>query len=435
MVTDSFFGALPRRGIIGVRFAESPENRGVVVTELTHPLAAQAAGVAVGDVLLSCDDHEFRDVSAFRQWASRLKAHSHVSLLVQRGTERLLLTVHVQPAKGEQAEGVHSHYSSVQMPDGARLRTIFTVGTALQPRAVIFVLPGYSLASWEWANHPSYPLRLWVEDLARAGFAVLRVERRNCGESDHLVDEHGVAIDRGFEGELRDYAHVHEQLMRGADLHAPCDVRALPWVLYGYSLGGLQAIRLGPTVNASAIAVWGSGCDTWTEYSEALLRRRMGFEARSEAEIELAVRALQSLQSTVLVAGETIAQWRLKYPQWAPWSEWLGVGDHEQIHGRSAQYWREVYQCPCTQPLMDWTRPLLALRGESDCVTFAHEHERIARMAAKGEFRPVAEVDHEYVSQPSMQASYARNTPGLYSPEPAKMLVDWLMRESIALLR
>ncbi len=414
--------ALPRRGLLGLRFAESPANDGVIVTELTLPAGAKAQGVCVGDVLLSADGYAFDNISVFRAWSAGVKAGVSVRLSVQRGAQLLSLEVIPQPAPIETAEGVRSHYGQASLSDGTRLRTIITESTGGVSKAVVFVLPGYSLTSCEWAQHPDFSLRRWVQDVALAGYKVLRVERRSCGESDRCLDAQGAIIDPGFDREVQDWIQVHSELSREGEL------RDLPWVLYGYSLGGLQAPLVAPQIGAAAIAVWGSGCDTWSEYSDALLRRRMRFAAMRESDIERAVRAQQRLFASVLLGGHSLADWHSKDTAARAFASWLGVTENEQIHGRSVDYWRGVYCCPCADPLAQWDRPMLVLRGESDCVTFAHEHEQIAKMARMGEYVSIPGVDHDYTQHASMEAAYQKTTLGEYSPLPASVFTRWLDR-------
>ncbi len=362
----------------------------------------------------------------FRHAVSRLTEGQQVELQLSRGAARLSVSVSCAPAPQEQTEGLRSEYGQINLSDHTRLRSIVTRTndeSGAHARAVVLFLPGYSLTSCDYARSPEWPVRRWVEQLAREGFVIVRVERRGCGESDACVDSTGAEVEVSFEQELADWEQAHRQLSSAlVDEHgAP-----LSWVVYGHSLGGLQAPLLAPKINARAIAVWGSGIDTWSEYSDALLRRRMRFDNCSESEIEAAVRAQQHLFASVLLGGQSLQSWLQGPSTLTRWSEWLGVDEYEQIHGRNVHYWRQVYRCECAAPLERWQRPLLALRGDSDCLTFAHEHERIAQTAPLGRYVSIAQVDHDYTTQASMLASHRKQQVGTYDRSAVDVLAKWL---------
>jgi alpha-beta hydrolase superfamily lysophospholipase len=403
---------LPRRGALGLRF--DAREGGMLVRAVTEGASAHAAGLVAGDLLVGADAVPFSDEAAFRRWAGALRAGEPVSLRVRRGEaiETVPLCPTARPL--ERAPGLSHEYTHTILPDGTRLRVIVTQPEDRSPRARVLLLPGYRRDSWDWPTSPEYPLRRWVEDVARAGFAVVRIERRGLGDSEGEGDAQGFDDERG---DLLDAAR--------ATPWGP--LARLPWVLYGYSLGGLQAPRMAAALDARAVAVWGSGIDTWSEYLDALRRRRGALLGHSEAAIERAVRAQQALHASVHLLGESVARAIERTPSLREHAADLGLDpERDTIDGRSARFWREVHSCPAAEPLAALEAPLLALWGACDALTDRGEHERIARACPRGAFVAVPGVDHGYAARESPADALRARDAGTYAGQPAHIFISWL---------
>jgi pimeloyl-ACP methyl ester carboxylesterase len=405
--------ALQRRGALGVRFEWFADGPGARVTAVTPNSSAHHGGVLVGDVLLAADQRTFTSEAVFRSWAASLRYGDDVTLWVERGERALRpipVKVHIYERAREVAEGVKNHYESVALPDDTLLRVIVTSPSEREPDAHVVLLPGYRRDSWDWPSAPEYPLRRWIEDVARAGFSVVRVERRGLGDSE------GDGAGQGFVEERDDIITAASNALKFA---------TRPRVIYGYSLGGLHAPFVADALSARAVAVWGSGVDTWTEYLDALLRRRMLMQRASEAQIERAVRAQQALYATVHVRGETVAQAVARFASLAEHRAMFGIDvENNAIDGRPARFWREVYQCPTAAALEGLNRPLLALWGECDWLTTRDEHQRIASISPGATMITVPRTDHGYARHDSPLASLT-SPPGPYSPDAARAFVAW----------
>jgi pimeloyl-ACP methyl ester carboxylesterase len=407
--------ALARRGILGVRFEPRPAGPGVLVTAVTEHGPAARAGIVAGDLLLAADETPFTDAHTFKRWASTLRAHQRTTLTLSRDNgPTIVRDVIVDERPRERAAGVEHRYTHAMLSDGARLRVIVTVPEPPTPVvARVLWLPGYRRDSCDWPTTPDDPLRQWIEHVARAGLAVVRVERRGLGDSEGDGDA------QGFDDERRD-------LVEGALRCEDRTLEGLPWIIYGYSLGGLSAPLVAQTFDARGVAVWGSGIDTWTEYLDALMRRRMRLLACDERSIERAVRAQQSLYATVHLSGGSVAQALARNPSLIEYARNFGLDPaRDLIDGRSARFWHEVYRCPTASALAALDVPLLALWGECDWLTTEDEHERIARTAKHGRYHRIARTDHGYRACESAQASL-RGESGPYAPAAAEALISWV---------
>ncbi|MDP3277416.1 MAG: alpha/beta fold hydrolase [Deltaproteobacteria bacterium] len=413
---------LRRRGALGLRFAFDPVIPGVRITEVLEG-SAKFAGVRVGDVLLSGNACRFDNELMFRSWAGDLRSGEKVYLYVSRpsgseGTgplEVVTLVCDVRERERESSVAIMTLYTQATMRDGVRLRVIATTPVECAARGTILWLPGFHRASCDWAATPDYPMRRWVEDCTRAGYAVVRLERRGLGDSEG--DPLG---DPGLEQELTDWIDAAKTMAE--EVYAP-----RPWVAFGYSIGGLLAPRLSEPLALDALGVYGSGIDTWTEYLDALTRRRMSIEGRSEVEIEQLVRAQQALSSLVIVGHHTVQQALESRDLLRDHARILRANPQTNtIDGRSAAYWQEVYQCPTTGPLASLRAPLLAMWGQSDWVTSSAEHERIAALAPKGRYVSVAQCDHGYATHHSMRESLMHHGAGPYQPAAASAFTRWI---------
>jgi pimeloyl-ACP methyl ester carboxylesterase len=188
----------------------------------------------------------------------------------------------------------------------------------------------------------------------------------------------------------------------------------------------LYAPHIAAQCDARAIAVFGSGIDTWTEYLDALTRRRMLMQGASEASVERAVRAQQALYATVHIRGETVAQAVARRPWIEEFRSMLGFDvERNAIDGRPARFWREVYEQRTAEELAASQRPLLALWGEQDWLTTREEHQRIASVSTRGTFVSLPETDHGYAAHDSALSSL-RGPAGPYSPRAAQALIAWI---------
>jgi pimeloyl-ACP methyl ester carboxylesterase len=384
------------------------------VLSVTPNSGAHHGGIQAGDVLLAADQTSFTDGAVFREWAASLRAGETCTLWVERDrkiAQKFKITVYERSK--ERADGIEHSYTQAPTADETLLRVIVSRPTPPQKAvARVLLLPGYRRDSWDWPTATEYPLRKWVEDVVRAGFGVVRVERRGVGDSE------GDGSAQGFDEERDDLLHAAK---RSSDHW----FYGLPWIVYGYSLGGLHAPLVASELGARAVSVWGSGVDTWTEYLDALLRRRMNLEGADETSIETAVRAQQALYATVHIRGETVAQAIARHPALRSFNKLFGLDvERNMIDGRPARFWREVYQCPTASALASLEAPLLALWGECDWLTTLEEHQRIARISPRATLARVPLTDHGYArAQSPLAALRAPSTQ--YSPESARAFIEW----------
>jgi pimeloyl-ACP methyl ester carboxylesterase len=373
-----------RRGRLGLRFAAHDP---ALVVALAPGGAAERAGVRVGDELSRAVD------------LSRCRAGVSVILPLRRGD----LTVTPDPWPEERYDGLDVSYGFVRHGDVA-LRTIAVAPRGGSARLVVYA-QGHDLGSVERSTAGADdPLRGMVTSLARAGYAVLRVERRGVGDSD------------GDDPRGTDWATERADLLaalRGTD--------ATDIVLLGHSLGAMHAAALAvmdPRVRA--VVAYGGGADPWRAYLDANLRRQLALAGEPDAE-DIA-RSLAAFHDAVLdgaAVPEAVAPLSVRARVWS------GADLRGGLHGRALAYWRAVDREDPAVALRALKVPTLALWGESDFLTTREEHARLAELAG-GDLATVPGADHGFAAFSDARASFAARGVGPWAPRVGDALRRWL---------
>jgi hypothetical protein len=179
-------GCLPRHAVLGVALAPdstAPNGGGVVVQAMTPTGTAAAAGVKVGDRVLALNDTAVSDVATFVARSGRLLAGRPVALRVRRGSDTLTLRARAVARPLEAATGLTVDYGSVDA-SGARRRTITVRPAATGRHPGVLIMGGVGCYSLDGLREQSGGYGALVYGLARAGYAVMRVEKVGEGDSE-----------------------------------------------------------------------------------------------------------------------------------------------------------------------------------------------------------------------------------------------------------
>ena len=237
---------LPRRAWLGVALA--PHEGGVAVTAVADGSTAAAEGMRVGDVIRAIDSVAVRTppevVAAITRHASGTTA---VIDFVRAGVPQQRRAV-LRPLLREALPGVVFEYGSVELSDGARLRTILSKpdGEPGRRPAVLF-LQGGGCSSVDVPQ----AFDAGPGDLLRAaavrGYVTMRVEKSGLGDSQ------GPPCERvGYLQELEGYRAA----LAALKAHPAVDPRRVH--LLGLSLGGFFAPILAAGETIAGILVYGT---------------------------------------------------------------------------------------------------------------------------------------------------------------------------------
>lgn len=244
---------LPRRGQLGVSVAELDSanaerlavdpSAGVWVYALAGRSPLRDAGVRVNDVITSLAGRPTPNVPVFGEVAGTLDAGDVVGVELLRMGNRLDAQVAVAEWPKERSGGLEIVYESFTTPDGVRLRAI--VASTHEPadrRPAVLIVQDRVDGSIE---PPGYgPARELALALARAGYVVMRFDRRGVGDSEGRSYR-----DLPFEGEQADLASALAYLR----VRAGTDPDRTFIVAFG--TGGVHAARFTPEQAAGIVCV------------------------------------------------------------------------------------------------------------------------------------------------------------------------------------
>ncbi len=223
--------------------------------------------------------------------------------------------------------------------------------------------------------------------LTRNGFAVMRVDRPGCGDS-----EGGPARDADFDAVVAGYVAAAESLRQQPQVDAE------QITLLGFSAGALEAPLVAAKVPVQNIAVFGCLTLNWQEYLQSTTRRQLRMAGASAGEIEQVV-ALQSAGWHYLIyeglAPDDIASEHSELSEWVD-ENWV---DGKYFSGIHYRFFQQLGKANIAAAWDQFSGRVLSMWGDQDIVTAKEEHEWIAEIANKkragqGTYLSIPGVDH-----------------------------------------
>lgn len=407
-------GTLERRAELGFRVAA--EDGGLRVARLDPGSAAARAGLRQGDVVIAVDGRRFDRAHEGEALLQRLRGGRRVAIRVARSGRDMTFVPPPRPLEADPVRDIE--YDELIASDGARLRIIVSRPRgAAAPVPALFLTQWVSCGSLEGDSPPVVQLRALA---ARAGMALIRIERSGAGDSlgpaCHELD---------YETELAHYREAVARMLR----HRWVDPRRV--VIFGSSLGATMAPLVAQGHSVAGLLVQGGGAVTYAERMigfDRLFLERSGVPA---TEIDRRMRESIAFHAEYLLRGRTPEQIAAERPELAGvWSRLRGTGDG--VHYGRPYAWHR--QAAARDFLAAWAAieaPVLVVYGEYDQFETRHGHRLIADTLNRlrpgtATFLEIAGADHELEIYPSAEDAYAyrggRTEPELFL-EPA---VAWL---------
>jgi glyoxylase-like metal-dependent hydrolase (beta-lactamase superfamily II)/alpha-beta hydrolase superfamily lysophospholipase len=406
-------GDLPRHAELG--FATDEAAGGLTVRK-----AGAGSPLHDGDVILAVDGRSFARPYEGSALLQRLRGGDRVELQIRRAGSLRAVRIAPPPAPYEERPGEEIEYGVVRTSDGAQLRTILSRPSGVRvPAPALFFTQWVSCGSIEGPGNAVAQLRALA---ARAGMALIRVERSGAGDSlgpaCHELD---------YDTEVRHYREALDSLRR----HPWIDPRRI--AIYGSSLGGTTAPLVAAGRPVAGILVQGAGALTYVERMIAFDRIGLERSGASPGEIDRRMRQSVAFHSLYLLDGkdpEAIARER---PDLAGvWSHIRGSGDGVH-YGRPYAWHRQAARRDFLEAWSKVEAPVLVVYGEYDQYETRHGHEIIVRTLNRlrpgsATFAEIAGADHELELYGSPEDALAYHG-GRANPElflrPAS---DWLKR-------
>ncbi|HEX3463618.1 MAG TPA: alpha/beta fold hydrolase [Candidatus Elarobacter sp.] len=405
---------LPRHAVLGA--AAAPDPGGVVVSAVVPGSAAAAAGMQRGDVITSIDGAAVGGVSQFVDAIRRRPGGSPVAFGILRNGAPQTLNAVLGTAANERDQGFEVLYESITV-DGTLRRTLLGVPTGARGRRpAVMLVGGIGCFSVDVANSPEDGYRRAIDDITKAGFVTLRLEKSGVGDSQgppcHDVD---------FDTESHSYEVALEALRR--DPHVdPAHIYIL-----GHSIGTAIAPRLAVAHPvAGVIASEAVGRD-WFEYELENLRRQLVLGGDPPDLVDAKLQSKERCMHQLLIERRPEAEIERAEPD---------CKERNAIYPVIDRYVQQVAALNIIEP---WTRlsvPVEVIYGTSDYVVARDDHVRIADVVnhahpGNATFEVVDRMDHalHVAATPAAAAeNFAKGTSGPYNTAFSAAVIGWLCK-------
>ncbi|MCY2966407.1 MAG: alpha/beta fold hydrolase [Planctomycetota bacterium] len=319
---------LPRRIMLGTQIqntSDETRNRlgiaaagGVEVLMVVPDSNAAAAKIRKGDVILAVGGKEFVNVAGFLELVGTLRGGTDVEIRLNREGKERTLTATLKSLPLETSDEFDTEYSFVDSPAG-RLRTVLTVPRNATSSRAILLLSGLGNAAAEHPVADPIGFRAIATALTRQGFAVLRVDKPGCGDS-----EGGPARDATFDAIVKGYA-AGVRLLKSDKR-----IDATQVYLFGVSIGGLQAPLVAQQEPVAGIALFGTAGTNWPEYLQENSRRQLAFSGIGPGQIEQEVAQISAGWKALVDEKLTPDEIADRHPELGEWVEqnWGRTSSH-----------------------------------------------------------------------------------------------------------
>lgn len=422
---------LPRKGTLGASFAPVSEDvrvanslqpgEGLVVAAIMAGLTADKAGLRAGDVLVSLNGNAAgpgRLAGVIRE----LKTGQEITFVVRRGKESLTLKANYTEKPRDPGNANYDVIYSHVVSNGARMRTIITVPKKPGKHPALFFIQGFSPISYDFTletatgdvNSLDGPI---LFEFANSNYVTVRVEKPGVGDS-----EGGPFETMDFTTELDIYRQAMKQTMG----HPAVDKDNV--FIFGHSMGGSFGPVVASEFPVKGLAIYGSAMRTWFEYMLDITRYQGLLAGRSAADTDEVMRVSARLFALVFFEKMTVAQISAKYPELAGAAQQTFPND--TFSGKTLAFWRELNETNFPRYLAQMKGHVLAVRGQSDFVTYDLCHQLMADTvnAARpgfGKFVSLPNSDHlfhNWASEKEAQVGYSR---GKFNPAFTKLMMSW----------
>lgn len=406
---------LPRRAPLGVTISEA-EAGGSVIQTIIPGLTGEALGVQPGDRVHSLNGRPILRVADLVAAAAVLRGGDAVNLVVERQGAEQTLTAAAVGLPLESHPNARTVYGAVPFREGRLRDILIRPDHARADGPVVFLLPGHNCMSIERPTAAEHPYSRLIDAIVQAGISVYRVEKPGMGDSTGTP-----ACDRiDFHTELAAFQAGYDQLTR------VYGVEPRRVILFGHSMGVLQAPLLAAGRPVGGIAVFGGGVRNWHDYFMAIVSHQ-GFLMNGADPVE-AVRRAEAARRVIGFyyldrrAPEDILA---ADPDAGPHLALLGWQGGDQVMGHHYSYWQDLAHIDLIAAWRDSDAPVLSLYGEADLVALNDEdHRLIAAIAnhyrpGEGRYVALSDTDH-MMTRPAVEGGRTFDT------RLTDVLIEWI---------
>jgi uncharacterized protein len=419
---------LPRRGVIGLGIAPSPDGGLPRVAAIRPGSGASLAGVKVGDLLVNVAGKTVANNPQLAEAIRTFPSGAKIDVIIRRDGKDETKTIELQSVGVEVVPGSVTRYSSVLVPQvgdvtSHRLRTIITepekspLANADGKVPAFFFIQGLQCQTLDRPMASTAVDTRLVHAMAEAGYTTIRVDKAGLGDSQGPPCE-----SINFQTELAGYEATLQQLL------------SLPSVdpkriyVFGHSMGGVMAPYLMDEGKVAGAIVYGTAVRTWFEYALENTRRQMSLSGASATEINAALQAEAKLNATVLLEKKTLGDFWAKYPQYKEENPMMTA---TTMWGRHVGFFHQLQDLNLAEAWTTAQGSVLAIHGEYDWVTSKIEHDEIAaivnkRSPGQGTSLQLTKADHGFTTHETLQASLTAMAQGTWDERLPQEVLKWI---------
>lgn len=406
---------LARRASWDARF-ERPDGIGIRIRELADGSGLAAAGLAVGDTIISIDGQSVAGDGVWSDMTDALVAGRDYSILFKRGGDAHTRIARFTPQARERYDGIEVTYDQITSDYGIRQRVIITrpEGTT-GPQPAIFVVGGLSCSSTEYTEGRRSNFIRSLRGLAQnSGMVMMRVEKPGLGDSE------GDCSKTDFKTELNGYEVALLKL------------KSLPYVdpdrivIYGSSMGSALAPYFANKFGLNGVIADGTWYRTWFEHMLEIERRIKQMQGMDERQINhLINKAYIPLYYGMLIEKKSYGDVIAEQPLLAE-HNYHGA---EHMYGRPMAFYHQMQDFDIAGNWASLKVPVRIRWGTNDWIMSEYDNDIILEvLRAKG--HPDAELykfpgmDHWDTIHDNPADSF-NGKPGVWDDRISSQITDW----------
>ncbi len=419
--SDAIAGELPRAASFGMyagslsdsaaKAAGLPQKKGIVVNWIRPNTTEAAAGLKQGDILLSINGEGFQTVTDFltNERVAGLRGGDSVRYEVWRNYESVTLRVKAISKPREEYDEALVEYGSIPFRSGY-LSTILVTPRGAGPHPVVYLIPGYNCASYDWMPE-HHPYRRILDSLIKLGYAVFRCEKTgmgdcqgtpNCFDSDFLTEQE--AFETGFE-KLTNSPKIDRNNI----------------FIFGHSLGGINAPLLAEKAKIRGLIVYGTSHLPWSEYLVQMLRfqnPRLGIDRETN---ENDMRIYHDFLHDHYVLQRSLGQLSANKEYVRLLERDFQYEGTNMLFQRREEYWQQIHQLELSKAWANLDCKVLSVFGEADFEALnSFSHEEIIRIVnhnhpGNGTYKLLPGTTHGFTKVGSMEDGIAAQQDGSIS--------------------
>jgi alpha-beta hydrolase superfamily lysophospholipase len=403
---------LPRHAVLGAALVADPG--GVGVSAVVPESAAASAGVQRGDVITTIDAVPVASVSEFVEAIRRRPGGATVVLGIRRGGGTQALNVTLGTAANEHDAAFQTLYQSVSV-DGSLRRTLLSVPNGVRGRRpAVMLVGGIGCFSVDVAASADDGYRRAMNDITKAGFVTLRLEKSGVGDSQgppcHDVD---------FATEYHSYEVALEALKR--DPHVdPAHV-----YLLGHSIGSVIVPRLALTHSVAGVIASEAVGRNWFEYELENLRRQLVIGGDAPDVVDATLQSKERCMHELLIERRPEAEIERAQPD---------CKEHNGIYPVEDAYVQQVAALNIIEPWARLAVPVDVIYGTSDYVVAREDHERIVEVVnhahpGNATLQVIDGMEHTLRVAATPAVFYENSTKGVSAPYDSAFsaaVIGWL---------